>query len=40
MVGIGGVNGWIDWQVIMRSAKKGNSMNYKDDMGKPLSLSS
>ena len=33
VIGIGGPEGWIDWDVLMRSRKTGNSMEYKDDMG-------
>ena len=38
VVGIGGPDGWVEdgWEVYKRSKNTGNSMEYKDDMGRYL----
>ena len=36
VVGIGGPDGFVDYEVIKRSRRTGNKMEYKDDMGRYL----
>ena len=36
VIGIGGPNGFVDYEVIKRSRRTGNKMEYKDDMGRYL----
>ena len=38
VIGIGGPDGWVEdgWEVYKRSKNTGNSMEYKDDMGRYL----